>query len=335
FDRDLCWRTGAQLLPVVCDSSNGFKVTREALEAAYIEAKEANIRVRALLITNPSNPLGTVLDRKTLRDIVSFINEKNIHLICDEIYSATVFGSQPSFISISEIIEEDQEICNHDLIHIIYSLSKDLGFPGFRVGIVYSYNDKVVECARKMSSFGLVSSQTQHLISSLLSDDEFVEKFLSESAKRLENRHQTFTDGLAQVGIRCLQSNAGLFVWMDLSHLLREKSFLAETDLWRIIINEVKLNVSPGSSFHCSEPGWFRVCIANMDEPTVEIALKRIRAFVVKGENAVVAPAKKKQCWQSQNTKLRLSFSFRKMDDLMMMSPHSPIPQSPLVQART
>nr|ACJ83659.1 unknown [Medicago truncatula] len=31
-----------------------------------------------------------------------------------------------------------------------------MGFPGFRVGIIYSYNDTVVNCARKMSSFGLV-----------------------------------------------------------------------------------------------------------------------------------------------------------------------------------
>nr|POE64332.1 1-aminocyclopropane-1-carboxylate synthase [Quercus suber] len=42
FDRDLRWRTGAQLVPVVCERSNDFKVTREALEAAYKSAQEAN-----------------------------------------------------------------------------------------------------------------------------------------------------------------------------------------------------------------------------------------------------------------------------------------------------
>ncbi|GLT46337.1 hypothetical protein SLA2020_200980, partial [Shorea laevis] len=50
-----------------------------------------------------------------------------------------------------------------------------MGLPGFRVGIVYYYNDAVVNCARMMSSFGLVSSQTQHLIAAMLSDDEFVD----------------------------------------------------------------------------------------------------------------------------------------------------------------
>ncbi|XP_059442427.1 1-aminocyclopropane-1-carboxylate synthase-like [Corylus avellana] len=334
FDRDLRWRTGVQLLPVVCESSNNFKVTREALEAAYERAEMENIRVKGLLITNPSNPLGTILDRQTLIELVSFINEKSIHLICDEIYAATVF-SQPGFVSISEILEEEKEMaCNLDLIHIVYSLSKDMGFPGFRVGIVYSYNDAVVQCCRKMSSFGLVSSQTQHLIASMLSDDAFVDRFISESAERLESRYKFLTCPLAQVGIDCLKSNAGLFVWMDLRHLLKNKTFEAEMELWQVIINEVKLNVSPGASFHCSEPGWFRVCFANMDDSTMGVALNRIQTFVHKNKD-VRNPIKRKH-W---NSNLRLSLKSKRVDDIMMgqsmRSPHSPIPQSPLVRART
>ncbi|MCE5166531.1 acetyl-CoA synthetase, partial [Datura stramonium] len=206
FDRDLRWRTGVQLFPVVCESCNDFKVTRKALEAAYEKAHESNIKIKGLLINNPSNPLGTLLDKDTLRDIVTFINSKNIHLVCDEIYAATVFD-QPKFISVSEIVEE-MIGCNQDLIHIVYSLSKDLGFPGFRVGIVYSYNDTVVNIARKMSSFGLVSTQTQHLLASMLSDEIFIEKFTAESSERLGKRQGMFTKGLAQVGISTLKSNA-------------------------------------------------------------------------------------------------------------------------------
>jgi aspartate/methionine/tyrosine aminotransferase len=327
FDRDLRWRTGVQLLPVVCESSNNFKVTRKALEDAYERAQEANIRVKGLLITNPSNPLGTILDKQTLRELVSFINEKSIHLICDEIYAATVF-SQPGFISISEIIEEEKDIaCNRDLIHIVYSLSKDMGFPGFRVGIVYSYNDTVVHCCRKMSSFGLVSSQTQHLIASMLSDDAFVDRFLAESAERLERRYKFLTCSLAQAGIDCLKSNAGLFLWMDLRHLLKNKTFEAEMELWQVIIKDVKLNVSPGSSFHCSEPGWFRVCFANMDDSTMKVALTRIRTFVRQNKDVKIP---KRKCW---NSNLRLSFSSLRVDAQSMLSPHSPV-QSPLVRAR-
>ncbi|GKU95201.1 hypothetical protein SLEP1_g8590 [Rubroshorea leprosula] len=336
FDRDLTWRTGVQLVPVVCASSNNFKITKSALEDAYREAQEKNIRVNGLLITNPSNPLGTILDRQTLKGIVSFINEKNIHLVCDEIYAATVFTNQHNFVSVSEVIEEDTE-CNRNLVHIVYSLSKDMGLPGFRVGIIYSYNDAVVNCARKMSSFGLVSSQTQHLIAAMLSDDEFVDRFIAKSKERLDKRHKDFTEGLKQVEIDCLNGNAGLFVWMDLHKLLKDQSFEAEMELWKVIINKIKLNVSPGSSFHCSEPGWFRVCIANMDDSTMEVALSRIRDFMHqnKDQNTEVKMPARKLCRQSS---LKLSLSRGKVEDFMSqnnMSPRTPIPHSPLVRART
>ncbi|XP_077245850.1 1-aminocyclopropane-1-carboxylate synthase-like [Tasmannia lanceolata] len=319
FDRDLRWRTGAQLVPIICKSSNNFKITRAALEAAYEKAQEAKIRVKGVIITNPSNPLGTILDRETLKSILTFINEKNIHLVCDEIYAATVF-SQPKFVSISEILEEDSN-CNRDLVHVIYSLSKDMGFPGFRVGIVYSYNDAVVNCGRKMSSFGLVSTQTQYLLANMLSDDDFVENFLAESSRRLARRHNIFTRGLALVGINCLKSNAGLFCWMDLRKLLKEATVEEETALWHTVIHKVKLNVSPGSSFHCSEPGWFRVCFADMDDETMNVALKRIHKFVSHA-NGVAQPVKK-------IPNLRLSFSSKRLEDVTMtpriMSPHSPM----------
>ncbi|KAH0643254.1 hypothetical protein KY290_034849 [Solanum tuberosum] len=325
FDRDLRWRTGVQLFPVVCESCNDFKVTKKALEEAYEKAQQSNIKIKGLLINNPSNPLGTLLDKDTLRDIVTFINSKNIHLVCDEIYAATVFD-QPRFISVSEIVEEMIE-CNKDLIHIVYSLSKDLGFPGFRVGIVYSYNDTVVNIARKMSSFGLVSTQTQHLLASMLSDEIFIERFIAESSERLGQRQGMFTKGLAQVGISTLKSNAGLFFWMDLRRLLKEATFDGELELWRIIINEVKLNVSPGCSFHCSEPGWFRVCFANMDDETMKTALRRIRNFVLQTKGLNNIAAIKKQCSRS---KLQISLSFRRLDDFNSPA-HSPM-NSPLVR---
>ncbi|XP_020588274.1 1-aminocyclopropane-1-carboxylate synthase-like [Phalaenopsis equestris] len=327
FDRDFCWRTRARLLPIHCDSSNNFNITTSALEAAYHQAQKSNIRVKGILISNPSNPLGTTMSKQTLQILLRFVNEKRIHLICDEIFSGTVFKS-PRFVSLSEIVEADPTI-DRDLIHVVYSLSKDLGLPGFRVGVIYSYNNAVVACARKMSSFGLVSSQTQYLLGCMLGDEEFTSEYLVENARRLAERHGVFTAGLARVGIRCLEGNGGLFCWMDLRALLKEETVEGELELWRVIVNEVKLNVSPGSSFHCAEPGWFRVCFANMDEETTERALRRIRVFV-NGEGEEVkmmkTKKKKKNGWDEE---LRLSLPRRFEEDLVLtprlMSPHSPL----------
>ncbi|KAG5607012.1 hypothetical protein H5410_028504 [Solanum commersonii] len=278
FDRDLCWRTGVQLVPISCNCSNSFKITIEAVKEAYEKAQKANIKLKGLILTNPSNPLGTVLDRDTLKNILTFTNEHNIHLVCDEIYAGTVFDA-PQFVSIAEIIKDKEIYVNKNLVHIVSSLSKDMGLPGFRAGILYSFNDDVVNFARKRSNIG-DPNETQHFLASMLSDDEFIQEFLTESGKRLRKRHETFTSGLEKIGIKCLKSNAGVYCWVDLRTLLKEPTLNAEVSLWKLIINNAKLNISPGSSFHCPEAGWFRICFANIDDQTVEIALERIRVFV-------------------------------------------------------
>jgi len=111
--------------------------------------------VKGLLLTNPSNPLDKAISRPILEDAFDFVSKKNIHLISDEIYFGSIFSST-EFVSVAEILES-QGYENAERVHIVYSLSRDLGLPGFRVGTIYSYNDRVVTTARRMSSFTLIS----------------------------------------------------------------------------------------------------------------------------------------------------------------------------------
>ncbi|KAH9287599.1 hypothetical protein KI387_031716, partial [Taxus chinensis] len=238
FDRDLRWRTGAEVIPVECKSCNNFNVTVKAVEEAYREAEIRKIRVKGVLITNPSNPLGTTMDSQTLRELVCFTREKKIHLICDEIYAGSVF-SGPRFVSVAEIVAKEENV---EHVHIIYSLSKDMGLPGFRVGVIYSYNDAVVTAARRMSSFSMVSSQTQHMLGGMLRDRAFVRKYIEENKRRLGERQREFVSGLREAGIEVLAgSNAGLFCWVDLRHLLHSQK--TELRLWNSIVKEIGLNV--------------------------------------------------------------------------------------------
>ncbi|MED6130725.1 1-aminocyclopropane-1-carboxylate synthase 3 [Stylosanthes scabra] len=286
FDRDLKWRTGVEIVPMHCSSSNGFRITREALEEAYQLGQELNLNIKGVLVTNPSNPLGTTMTKTELIHLLDFAIDKNIHIVSDEIYSATVFdSSSPTttpFISIMEVVKErnNNNLNNiRERVHMVYSLSKDLGVPGFRVGMIYSNNEMVVAAATKMSSFALVSSQTQFLLSNLLSDAKFTEKYMEENQRRLKRRKEMLVRGLRNAGIGCLRSNAGLFCWVDMRHLMRSDSFEAEKELWKRILCEVGLNISAGSSCHCSQPGWFRICFANISEDTLQLAMQRMKAF--------------------------------------------------------
>lgn len=261
----------------------------------------------------------------TLRELnllVDFIDSKGIHLISDEIYSGTVFSS-PNYVSIMEVLIKRNYV-NTDVfkrVHIVYSLSKDLGLPGFRVGAIYSNDHLVVSAATKMSSFGLVSSQTQYLLSAMLSDQKFTRNYIFENQKRLKQRHTMLVDGLKSAGISILKGNAGLFSWVDMRHLLSSKTFEAEIELWKKIVYDVGLNISPGSSCHCSEPGWFRVCFANMSEETLNLAMDRLKTFVESNKNKSSDNQSQKISSSSSRRKsltkwvFRLSFHGRESDE--------------------
>jgi 1-aminocyclopropane-1-carboxylate synthase len=254
------------------------------------------------------------MSKSELNLLIDFIKDKDMHLISDEIYSGTVFTS-PSFVSVMEILKERNDLKDFhanvsERVHVVYSLSKDLGLPGFRVGAIYSDNDMVVAAATKMSSFGLVSSQTQYLLSAMLGDKKFTRNYISENQKRLKKRQRMLVLGLQKAGISCLKTNnAGLFCWVDMRNLLSSNTFEAEMDLWKKILYNVRLNISPGASCHCTEPGWFRVCFANMSEDTLNLALKRLKDFVANNNGEGCSSNKRTRSTQASRSFSRKSLS--------------------------
>ncbi|KAI6707714.1 hypothetical protein NL676_010676 [Syzygium grande] len=79
----------------------------------------------------------------------------------------------------------------------------------------------------KITPFTLMLASTQHLLASMLYADEmFVENFLEER-RRLAKSQSHFVKGLEQD----LEDKAGLFLWMDLGHLVKEPTLGAEMKL--------------------------------------------------------------------------------------------------------
>ena len=79
---------------------------------------------RVLMLTNPSNPTGAVLDEDRMGAIVAHAARHGAWIVADEVYSgAEVSGAEtPSFFG-----RHDRVVCTH-------SLSKAYGLPGLRVG---------------------------------------------------------------------------------------------------------------------------------------------------------------------------------------------------------
>ncbi|KAK4844219.1 hypothetical protein QYF36_017786 [Acer negundo] len=114
-----------------------------------------------------------------------------------------------------EILKERNYSVNTEVwnrVHIVYSLSKDLGLPGFRVGALYSNDDMVVAASTNMSSFALFLLKL-NIFSLLCSPIRSLRKTTFRRTKRgLNNAKRSSSQALKKSVLAALRAMLACFV---------------------------------------------------------------------------------------------------------------------------
>ena len=92
-------------LPYYLDESKGWSTSPAEVKAALAEAKKKGVTAKALVIINPGNPTGALLDEKTQEELVKLCEEYNLVLLADEVYQSNLHrGKEAPFTSFKKVV---------------------------------------------------------------------------------------------------------------------------------------------------------------------------------------------------------------------------------------
>jgi len=222
-----------------------------------------------------------------LKDAAQWCHAHHIHLIVNELYGLSVidtmhsdiamdYSDRMSFLSFAKVMAE----LKSDYLHLAYGLSKDFGMSGFRVGLLYSMNADLKAAWGNLGAPHLVSNLTQWLMSEILSDQEFVDNFITENQKRLTENYVTVIKTLKKLGIPYVPAKGSLFVWLDMSSMLKSQSANAEHQLWQKLYDETGILLTPGTGFGHTKFGQFRLVHPFVEKKVLEEAMSKFEGFV-------------------------------------------------------
>ncbi|MFO7700563.1 MAG: aminotransferase class I/II-fold pyridoxal phosphate-dependent enzyme [Acidimicrobiia bacterium] len=266
---DIEARAGLVAVPAHTRPETGFRISEDVLTSA---ADASVIPIGALLLTNPSNPLGRTLTDDEVRLSIDWARGRGVPIIMNEVYGLSIHGDAPfrSAASMLGGIPDD--------VHFIWAFSKDFASSGLRGGVAVTSNRMVHDVLMQHLYFSAVSGDTQHLMASMLDDAEWCSRYLAALRQRLGASYEVARSTLEACGIPSIRGDSGIFLLADCRHHLDAPTWEAEDRLWRGILERTGVNLTPGSACRIVEPGYLRVCHASAPTEVVRAGLERAAA---------------------------------------------------------
>ena len=160
---------GGKQVPYFLDEESGWKLSRRLLDSAIRKAKSEGTNVKAIVVINPGNPTGSVLDHENIKMIVEFARKHDLAILADEVYQDNIYGAHDKFVSFAKVLDEMSE--KNLPLFSFHSCSKGfIGECGQRGGYFECRNvlAEVINEITKLQSINLCSNSVGQIVTYLL-----------------------------------------------------------------------------------------------------------------------------------------------------------------------
>ncbi len=249
-------------VPVVIEleEKDQFKLTAEKLR------EKITPRSKILVLPFPNNPTGAVMGKEDLEEIAKVVEEHDLFVISDEIYSELTY--EQKHVSIASIPGMKERTV------LINGFSKSYAMTGWRLGYACA-PAMILTQMLKIHQFAIMCAPTTSqyaAVSALRNGDGDVE-MMRESYNQ---RRRYLMHAFKEMGLECFEPYGAFYTFPSI------KRFGMTSDEFATkLLQEEKVAVVPGTAFGDCGEGYLRISYAYSLKSLKE-ALGRIDRFIRK-----------------------------------------------------
>lgn len=255
--------TGAKPVIIELKAENEFRLTAQEVRDACTD------KTKVLVLPFPNNPTGAIMERADLEAIAEVIEEKDLFVISDEIYSELSYKGD--HVSITQLPGMKERTV------LINGFSKAYAMTGWRLGYACA-PEIILKQMLKIHQFAIMCAPTTSqyaAVEALKNGDEDVARM----REAYNQRRRFLMDAFQRMGLECFEPYGAFYVFP----CIKEFGMTSE-EFAMAFLEEEKVAVVPGTAFGDSGEGFLRISYAYSID-NLKVAIGRLEKFITKLRN--------------------------------------------------
>ncbi|QQR49532.1 pyridoxal phosphate-dependent aminotransferase [bacterium] len=222
-------------------------------------------RTKMIMLSNPSNPCGSVLSREELCHLIKIAEDHKIYLVVDEVYDDFVFDI--TFHSSMPFILKSERLMR------VGSFSKGLGMSGWRIGYLVAPAHLIKGISMVQgAAFNCPNVIGQYAALYGLEHKNDIMPLAVDKIQQSRDIACAFFDHLQEQGVISYVKPMGGFYLLFKTHDEDSLDFVMD------VLHEAKVAMAPGSDFGATAKPFVRLCFAR-DPEVVSEGIKRLQDY--------------------------------------------------------
>ena len=237
-------------------------------------ASRVTRRTKAIIITSPSNPNGSVWDREQLQFVADLAVSHPFYVVSDEIYEKLLYDGR-KHLSIAQLGEQIKA-----QTFLVNGMSKAYAMTGWRIGYVAGPRHEIAAMARFQShATSNANTVAQYAATKALQGDQSA---VDEMVVEFQKRRDVMVERINSIpNVSCRKPQGAFYIMLNIKKLLgmsyNGRVLESSLDFAELLLAEKQVAVVPGIAFEAE--GFCRLSYAvSMDQ--INRGLDRIEEFV-------------------------------------------------------